>query len=946
MASTNLEIRQALSQSGRKLRPILGHLYDARCEEVLLSSILKTTIPPPESIISIDGPGLTYKHTTTDSLEEKLSSLDISAEFGVSVLCGMLGGGWCIEYLSRKKTNTLVRQASTICVTSTKTETLKLENDALKSCLNLDALHTEDATHVICGIEWGARTLVTVKEAARDTDTSREVKSNLENKPSNPCKDPVKETSPLNESLLSRLTKFIGEMHVRGKGELDSKLSSIATVLDFEIAADVANVAEGGIPANFEEVKDFLRNIPSSLKGVNGGKGVPIAFYLLPIKEVARTFKIEIQHDTIVRRLQQDSLDDAAFFLEKLKATTRDLGDYVALVEQHSYCVPTDHIEAAQVKMKSATRSERVFKRSLMHTIIHIRRGKDDMESLLDLLQDYSSVPLGGGDPRSILGEYADKISFADTVKYAGAEYISHNMLDTAISSNRTGDVYILYFNSAAQRRSSWNEDRQTLIDLLNGQDNQYHVLIVDYDVPKPKDLEVSYIEQRRGGKVIIPNVTQNRKDLAELCQLKCDIESKADRTRSVTPPPGRRVVRIPCPGKNCFMTGKLKWICPTCLDPVCYGFTDDYLYCLCSRYLFTDAVFKCNRAVHGTKFVKYGDEDLRKRLKALDPSEEYNILILGKSGVGKSMFINALVNYLEFQSLDEAMADTGQLRYVIPFSFAYQDERKKRHEVVVGKESIWETFSMTGKSSTKKSLTYCFNMDGKTVRFIDTPGIIDTEGPNQDHRNIKEILRMLESVGKLSAILILLTPNDPRLDATFRFCMTELLTRLHRDTSQNILFGFTNANTTSFKLGATMIPLDEILKELQTGIVRGESNEYFFDSEGFMFLAAYKQNLQEMAGGKSHHATLWTQSAGEVHRLVTTVMGLPTHDVSMTLKLNRTRSFLEGLAKTLANFTTSTKTSQKRLENAERELAEVIAHGGNLAEKAKTKITITVPVR
>jgi hypothetical protein len=142
------------------------------------------------------------------------------------------------------------------------------------------------------------------------------------------------------------------------------------------------------------------------------------------------------------------------------------------------------------------------------------------------------------------------------------------------------------------------------------------------------------------------------------------------------------------------------------------------------------------------------------------------------------------------------------------------------------------------------------------------------------------------------------------------------------------------------------MIPLDEILKELQTGIVRGESNEYFFDSEGFMFLAAYKQNLQEMAGGKSHHATLWTQSAGEVHRLVTTVMGLPTHDVSMTLKLNRTRSFLEGLAKTLANFTTSTKTSQKRLENAERELAEVIAHGGNLAEKAKTKITITVPVR
>ena len=163
-------------------------------------SILKTTTLPPESIISSDVPGLTYKHTTSDSLEEKFSSFDISAELGVSVLCGMLGGGWCIEYLSRKKTNTHVRQASTICVTPTKTETLKLENDALKSCLNLDAFHTEGATHVICGIEWGARTLVTVKEATRDVDTSREVKSTLENKPSSPCKDSGKEmTLPLKE---------------------------------------------------------------------------------------------------------------------------------------------------------------------------------------------------------------------------------------------------------------------------------------------------------------------------------------------------------------------------------------------------------------------------------------------------------------------------------------------------------------------------------------------------------------------------------------------------------------------------------------------------------------------------------------------------------------------------------------------------------------------------
>ncbi|KAM6506301.1 hypothetical protein FSOLCH5_013291 [Fusarium solani] len=948
MASADPDRRGVLSQRG--LPPALGRLYDARSEKILMRSILKITTPPPESIVSCDGPGLTYKHAATDSLSEKFSSLGISAELGVSALCGMLGGGWCVEYLSGKKMNTRVRQDSTICITPTKTETLRLENDDLKNCLDLDALHTEGATHVIYCIEWGARTLVTVKEAARDVNTNREVKAQLGNRPSDLHEDPRKKEKaggpilPLKGGTLSRLAEFIGKMHVNAESESDSTLSSIATVLDFEIAADVANVAEGGIPANFDEVKDFLRSIPASLNGVNGGKGVPIAFHLSPIKEVARMFKIEIQHDTIVRQLEQDALDSSVALLEELEATTRDLGDYVALVEEHSCCVPTDHIKKAQAKLRSAKRSEADFKRSLTTTIIDIRSGLSGMQSLLELLDDYSSSNLCGGDHRSILGEYLGKMSFADRVKDAGAEYISHDMLDITTSSNRTGDMYILHVNGTAQRKPGWNEDRQTLIDLLDGQADQYRVLVVDYDVPIPKNLRKAYIEQRRGGKVIVPDVTQDWKDLAELCQLKCGVNERADRTRRVTRPSGRRVVRIPCPGENCFATGKLKWTCPTCRDQVCYA--EDYLYCLCSRYPFADAVFKCNRAIHGPRFVKYGDEDLRKRLKALDPSEEYNILILGRSGVGKSMFINALVNYLKFESLDDAMADTGPLQYIIPCSFSYQDEGMEDHEVVVGKESAWERFSRAGKSSTRKTVTYGFEIDGKTVRFIDTPGINDTAGLDQDHENAKDILRMLEYIDKLSAILILLPPNEPRLDATFRFCMTDLLSRLHRDTSKNILFGFTNAGATNFTLGATKAPLDYMLKELKTGIARGESNQYFFDSQGFMFLATYKQNLPDMPGGKDYHATLWAKSAGAVHQLLMTVMELPTHDVSMTLKLNRTISFLEGMAKPLAKFITSTKITQKKLEDAERELAEVVAHGGNLAEKAKTKITITVPVR
>lgn len=721
----------------------------------------------------------------------------------------------------------------------------------------------------------------------------------------------------------------------------------MATSLDFEIAADVANVAEGGIPANIEGVKNFLRSIPSSLQGVNGGKGVPISFYLLPITEVAEMFKIEIRHDTIVRRLKQDDLDGSVDLLEELETRTRDLSDYVALLEQHSFCVPRDHIEVAQKQLRSAKRKEQDFKRSLATAITEIRRGSEDMKSLFQLLEDFSSSKLDVENHRSFLNKYVDKMSFADTAKNAGGEYISHDMLNSAISSSKTGDMYIFYCNGAVQDRSGWRDEQQTLIDLLNDRADECQILVVDYDVPVPKALEKTYIEQCRGGQVIVPNVTQHWKDLADLCQLKCSVNGRPDRTRSVAPPSCRRVVRIPCPGESCFGTGKLKWQCPTCQDLVCYGFTDEYLYCLCSRYHFTAGVFKCNRPIHGAKFVKYGDEDLHQRLKSLEPFEEYNILVLGKSGVGKSMLINALVNYLEFDSLYDAINDPGRLRCIIPCSFSYQDEELNDHQVVVGEDTFWEKTTKIGRSSTKKAVTYCFNMDGKTIRFIDTPGMNDTEGIDRDHENVKDILRMLESIDKLSAILILMHPNEARLDAPFKICIKELLSHLHRDASKNLLFGFTNSIGTHFTLGATKGPLDHMLEELRTGVARGETNQYFFDSKGFMFLAAHKQNLPSMRGGVKDHNMSWTKSASELHRLITTAMRLPTHDVDMTLKLNRTRTFLDGMAKPLAEFTTSTKTEQKKLEDAERELAEVVTQGGDLAEKAaNTKIEIVVPVR
>ncbi|KAK4195515.1 Stonustoxin subunit alpha [Triangularia verruculosa] len=300
----------------------------------------------------------------------------------------------------------------------------------------------------------------------------------------------------------------------------------------------------------------------------------------------------------------------------------------------------------------------------------------------------------------------------------------------------------------------------------------------------------------------------------------------------------------------------------------------------------------------------------------ALDPSkndppnmdslevQEINVLILGETGVGKSTWINAFVNYLTHDTLEEAIA-AGKVEHVVPYSFSYQliDDDGEFHQYrIEAGSSPHEVDSIGGESATQKPIVHLIPLGDEIVlRLIDTPGIGDTRGIGQDALNQQQILATLQHIDKLHGILILLKPDNCRLGVMFRFCITELMTHLHRDAINNICFGFTNTRGSNYSPGDTYNPLKTLLETYKGAKMElSTHNTYCFDSESFRFLAALSQTKKQLPGLDDIEKS-WNRSVKESKRLLSHWAALPGHRVKSTVSLNKARDLILAIEEPLS---------------------------------------------
>ena len=138
------------------------------------------------------------------------------------------------------------------------------------------------------------------------------------------------------------------------------------------------------------------------------------------------------------------------------------------------------------------------------------------------------------------------------------------------------------------------------------------------------------------------------------------------------------------------------------------------------------------------------------------------NILLLGETGVGKSTWINGFTNYMTCSSLEDARE---KKRLLIPMQFELIIDCEV-HPISTGTDD--NESAVVVDSVTQSPKSYLFQTDDVVVRLIDTPGVGDTRGYDQDKKNFENTLRCIAQLDELHGIAILLKTDHSRINITF----------------------------------------------------------------------------------------------------------------------------------------------------------------------------------
>jgi len=233
-----------------------------------------------------------------------------------------------------------------------------------------------------------------------------------------------------------------------------------------------------------------------------------------------------------------------------------------------------------------------------------------------------------------------------------------------------------------------------------------------------------------------------------------------------------------------------------------------------------------------------FGDE-----IFSRDRNEDINMVLLGKSGIGKSTWINSFFNFLMLDSFESALIEE-KVYAPIYTQFKHADMRietdipeERLVTINIGEaENLLPECALGNvtASSTKTPVSHIVELKDAdyVIRLIDTPGVKSTTGQgddettdNVDNANIDMILDHISQYRYINAFIVVLKPEEEKLDPTFASILNTLFGQLGETAKKNVIFAFTHSRNCDFQDTKTVLALSNYLKQSDLDIKIKDGN-------------------------------------------------------------------------------------------------------------------------
>ncbi|XP_074475644.1 neoverrucotoxin subunit alpha-like [Sebastes fasciatus] len=393
----------------------LGMLYDGRKDELKPGSTLWNETTLQKNTIRTSHHSSKFEITTSDSIEDKSSLLDVDASLKASFLCGLVEIEGSAKYLNDHKK--FKNQSRVTCQYKATTDFTQLSmiDIATMNTQQMDVIEKGFATHVVTGILYGANAFFVFDSEKLEASSVQDIQGSM-------------------KAVIKKIPSFNIE------GKVDIKLSDKEKALTEKFSCKFFGdfILESN-PSTFEDAVKTYIQLPKLL-GEKAENGVPVKVWLMPLKNLnPQAAELTSEISVGIVRKAQEALQDLHLLEKRCNDSLEDkvVTDFPQIHEKLS------SFQTLCVDFRS------VLQQTMAKKLPLIRAGEEE-ESKLEVLEDQDKSPFSHEKLTKWLDNKEREInvirSCVETME--GAKILNQSELDREVFAPDVDDALCFVFTS------------------------------------------------------------------------------------------------------------------------------------------------------------------------------------------------------------------------------------------------------------------------------------------------------------------------------------------------------------------------------------------------------------------------------------------------------------------------------------------------------------------